>query len=151
MTAPTRSQRKRDRGIGTSLSYRVGGVTERPHTTSLRVMRRELRVLGVAGDLLDTVERLRPKTRGECIGGERPCPFVACRWHLYLDVNPRTGSVTLNFPGAALEDLPDTCCLDVADRGGATLEQVAALTNATRERIRQIEELALLRLAGLAA
>ena len=28
---------------------------------------------------------LRPKTRAECVGGPRPCPFVSCKCHLYLD------------------------------------------------------------------
>lgn len=32
-----------------------------------------------------------------------------------------------------------TCALDVADRGGTTLEDLGALLNMTRERVRQIE------------
>src|SRR4029077_6719314 len=27
----------------------------------------------------------RPRPRGDCVGGERPCPFVSCAHHLYLD------------------------------------------------------------------
>jgi hypothetical protein len=35
--------------------------------------------------------------------------------------------------------MPETCALDVADRGGASSERLAELTNLTRERVRQIE------------
>jgi hypothetical protein len=35
--------------------------------------------------------------------------------------------------------MAETCALDVADRGGATLEEVGAIMNLTRERIRQVE------------
>ena len=33
----------------------------------------------------------------------------------------------------------ETCSLDVADRGGITLEEVGEILNLTRERIRQVE------------
>ena len=35
--------------------------------------------------------------------------------------------------------MTETCALDVADRGGITLEEVGTLLNLTRERIRQVE------------
>jgi len=35
--------------------------------------------------------------------------------------------------------MAETCSLDVADRGGITLEDVGAILNLTRERIRQVE------------
>lgn len=35
--------------------------------------------------------------------------------------------------------MQDSCSLDVADRGGVTLEEVAPLMNITRERVRQIQ------------
>ena len=35
--------------------------------------------------------------------------------------------------------MTETCALDVADRGGITLEDVGMLLNLTRERIRQVE------------
>jgi hypothetical protein len=64
---------------------------------------------------------------------------VSCKYHLYLDVNPRTGSIKLNFPDLEVWELPETCALDVAERGGMTLEEVGELLNLTRERIRQVE------------
>ncbi len=84
----------------------------------------------------------RPVVRGECVGAPRPCPYVGCRYHLYLDVHPRTGSIKYNFPHLEPHELPYSCALDVADLGGLTLENVGELTNLTRERIRQVETMA---------
>ncbi len=88
----------------------------------------------------------RPKTRGECKEGMRPCPWVTCKHHLYLDVNPETGSIKLNFPDLEVSEMAETCSLDVADRGGITLEEVGEILNLTRERIRQVEVRGLLKL-----
>lgn len=88
-----------------------------------------------------------PANRDDCDWKERgACPMVSCSHHLYLDVNPATGAIKLNFPHLEVWELKETCSLDVADRGGATLEQVAAAFNLTRERIRQIEVRALVKL-----
>ena len=43
-------------------------------------------------------------------------------------------------------EMAETCSLDVADRGGITLEEVGAILNLTRERIRQVEVRGLLKL-----
>jgi hypothetical protein len=43
----------------------------------------------------------------------------------------------------------ESCALDVADRGGTTLEDVGAIMNLTRERIRQLEVKALAKLQAL--
>lgn len=69
----------------------------------------------------------RPRTRGECATGPRPCPWVSCKHHLLLDVNPRTGHIKYNFDPGALEELGETCSLDVAERGEHTEEEVGAL------------------------
>jgi hypothetical protein len=95
--------------------------------------------------LLEPREPL-PRTRGECINGERPCPFLACKHYLYLDIAPRTGAVKINFPDLEIDGLKDTCSLDVADRGGETLEEIGEIMNLTRERVRQIEQSALCKL-----
>jgi hypothetical protein len=92
---------------------------------------------------------LRPKTRAECLDGPRPCPFVSCAHHLYLDVSPRTGAIKLNFPDLEVWEMTETCALDVADRGGTTLEEVGAIMNLTRERIRQVEVKGLAKLQAL--
>jgi hypothetical protein len=61
----------------------------------------------------------RPRTRGDCADGIRPCPWVSCRHHLYLEVR-RTGFIALNFPDLEPGDMKETCSLDVADRGPHT-------------------------------
>jgi hypothetical protein len=81
----------------------------------------------------------RPETRLECQSMPRPCPFVSCAHHLYLDVNPESGAIKLNFPHLEVWEMKETCALDVADRGGITLEEVGDILNLTRERIRQVE------------
>lgn len=81
----------------------------------------------------------RPKTRGECEQMMRPCPYVSCRHHLYLDVDLARGSIKLNFPDLEPDEMYETCALDVAELGGVTLEHAAQLMNLTRERFRQLE------------
>lgn len=93
-----------------------------------------------AGDVLVVPEEERPRTRGECVDAARPCPWVACRYHLAVDINPQTGGLKLNFPHREIDDLDATCALDVAERGGATLDEVGSLLNLSRERVRQVEE-----------
>ena len=91
----------------------------------------------------------KPRVRSACQGGARPCPYVSCKHHLYVDVSPRTGAIKLNFPDLEVWEMGDSCALDVADRGGTTLEDVGAIMNLTRERIRQVEVKALAKLEAL--
>jgi hypothetical protein len=90
--------------------------------------------------------RVLPLTRGDCADGPRPCPLVSCRYHLALDMDPRRGSIKLNFPDLEIWEMPETCALDVADRGGETLEAVGELLNVTRERARQLQGIAVRKL-----
>ena len=92
---------------------------------------------GIAID--EDLDQFRPRHRGDCLNGERPCPWVSCKYHLYLDINPKTGSIKLNFPDVEPAEMTDTCVLDIADRGPVTLEDVGRIMNLTRERIRQLE------------
>jgi len=125
----------------------------RSRTMSRKEMARDLRRRRLLGDvdpeeqeMLATIEQLRPRSRADCAEGARPCMFVSCKHHLYLDVNPETGSVKLNFPDKEIWELSETCALDVADKGGITLEEVGTIMNLTRERIRQVETRGLLKL-----
>ena len=96
----------------------------------------------------------RPTTRADCLHGphaERPCPFTLCKHHLALDVNELTGSIKFNFPDLEVWEMPETCALDIADRGGITLEEVGEIMNLTRERIRQLETRGLAKLKALSA
>ena len=89
--------------------------------------------------ILQAFEQFRPRSRGECKNAQRPCPWVSCKYHLYLDIVPQSGSIKMNFPDLEVWEMAETCALDVADRGGITLEDVGTLLNLTRERIRQVE------------
>jgi hypothetical protein len=57
----------------------------------------------------------RPRVRGDCEEGPRPCPWVQCRYHL--------------------EHEKWTCALDVADEGEHTPAQIAELMGVTRQRV----------------
>jgi hypothetical protein len=108
-----------------------------------RLTKEELRMM----EVLEPYRHIpRPRTRKDCANGIRPCPFVSCRHHLFLDVNEEKGSLKVNFPDLEVWELPETCSLDVADRGGMTLEEVGEILNLTRERIRQVEVRGLLKL-----
>ncbi len=108
--------------------------------TSRRLSRDEVKE---AERIRAELEHLRPQDRTACKQGLRPCPYVSCKFHLYLDVHPETGSIKLNFPDLEVWEMQETCALDVADRGGTTLEEVGEILNLTRERIRQVEVLGL--------
>lgn len=125
----------------------------RSKTMSRKEMARDLRRRRLSGEvdpeekeLLEHIESVRPKTRADCVNGPRPCLFVSCKHNLYLDVNPETGSIKLNFPDKEIWELEYTCALDVAEKGGITLEEVGAIMNLTRERIRQVETRGLIKL-----
>lgn len=97
----------------------------------------------------------RPRTRGDCVDGPRPCPYVGCRQHLYVSVNSY-GSIKLNHPSVPPDQmhlLADTCALDVADRVKTNetmpLEAVGQRLGMTLERARQIQELGLKKLRVL--
>jgi len=68
-----------------------------------------------------------PKTRGECAGIPRPCPFTQCRYHLQRQT---------------------PCVLDVADRGGQGQRAVAKLLRLSHARVQQIEVVALRKIAA---
>ena len=120
----------------------------RARTVSIkRMTKRELEMGRVLYPDVEGVER--PRSREECVNGIRPCPFVSCKQHLFLDVSSRTGAIKLNFPDLEVWEMKESCSLDVSDRGGATLEEVGAIMNLTRERIRQVEVKALAKLEAI--
>jgi hypothetical protein len=64
----------------------------------------------------------RPLRRGDCQGGERPCPWRSCRYHLEAEAA--------------------SCALDVADGGPQDIEAIARLLDLSRQRIAQLIEAA---------
>jgi hypothetical protein len=117
---------------------------------TISVKRMTQRELEMGRMLYPDVEGVvKPTKREDCAQGARPCPFVSCHHHLYLDVSPRTGAIKLNFPDLEIEEMTHSCALDIADGGGTTLEEVGAIMNLTRERIRQVEVRGLAKLEAL--
>lgn len=108
------------------------------------ILRKQLAVLPVVepeDEYTRQMRLARPQTRGECVDGPRPCPWVSCRHHLYMDTEG--GNLHVSRPTTDLQDMKETCSLDVADERERTLEEVAALMGLSRERVRQIETRAL--------
>jgi hypothetical protein len=98
----------------------------------------------------DEFAELRPRTRGECQDGPRPCPWISCAMHLAFDPHEETGNLKCTRPDLDLENHPenmvymrDTCALDIADRVEESEELlewscVAQALNVSIERARQI-------------
>ena len=116
--------------------------------------------------------RLDPEDRyvGDGMNCERPCPFVTCKYHLYVDVNKATKGMKVNFPVITPDEMASmpfrslmilrednpleyqrmmdeepsrllpSCALDVADYGDITLDEIADFVGVTRERIRQVSD-----------
>ncbi|PKN39500.1 MAG: hypothetical protein CVU63_15680, partial [Deltaproteobacteria bacterium HGW-Deltaproteobacteria-20] len=102
---------------------------------TISVKRMTKRELEIGRLLYPETDYWKPRTRAECAEGARPCPFVSCKYHLFIDVSSKTGAIKLNFPDLEVWEMNESCALDVADRGGTTLEDVGAIMNLTRERI----------------
>ncbi len=83
-----------------------------------------------------------PLTRGGCVDGPRPCPWVRCRHHMFGEVCSQGHQYRAYVSGVDGPEEMDpewSCALDVADRGWITLERVGQALGVTRERVRQIE------------
>lgn len=125
-----------------------------------------VRVTLLRSDRAETADYLQPipRTWGECqeraLGtATNPCAHLRCRYNLLIDVDPHTGSYKITWPdlaeGAYTDEyraLPEhTCALREAERGGMALDEVGAMMNVTRERVRQIETNGLVKLRRLSA
>lgn len=96
--------------------------------------------------LLREMKISRPVTRSDCKDIPRPCPFVACRYNTFIDINKTNGRLKIIFD--MYEDPADmhipNCVLDIVEKNGSmTLEDVGMYMNVTRERVRQIGDAAL--------
>ena len=121
----------------------------RARARTISIRRLSKTELNLGKMLYPEVDYWRPKSRAECADMERPCPFVSCKYHLYIDVHPVRGSIKVNFPDVEVWEMTETCALDIADRGGITLEEVGEIMNLTRERVRQVETAGLAKLQAL--
>lgn len=97
-------------------------------------------------DVCASIEPLprKPRTRAECVGGPRPCPWLSCRQHLYAEVNNKGRLRVINDEP---ESWGETCALDVADYGPCTHEEVGELLGLSRNSVMEVESTALRKLA----
>lgn len=109
-----------------------------PRLESLSQMKK---ALGEVGDVAPAPDVPRPRTRADCRDGPRPCGWVSCRHHLYADIQ-RSGHLLINS-SVEPDQMEDSCALDVAERGGMTLVQIARILGVTKERVRQIVDTAM--------
>lgn len=112
-----------------------------------RTSKVRLRLISQSLDMDGSASDARPRTRGDCAGIPRPCPYVSCRFNLALDVTAN-GGIKVNFPIVVdgmvepdWDNMPASCALDVADEGPRTLSRVGELMNLTRERVRQVKDM----------
>lgn len=93
---------------------------------------------------------LRPSTRGQCREARRPCPFVGCRHHLYLEVKAN-GNMRLNTRKPVWE-MENTCSLDVADKGEfLSFPEIAAYFDVQDETIAKVLDSAVRKLQAALA
>lgn len=88
----------------------------------------------------------RPRTRRDCKNVPRPCPFVGCRHHLWMELLPSSRDIKPNLSKALPWEMPHaSCSLDVADANpnGMTLLDIGRYFKISRERIRQVETIIL--------
>ena len=83
---------------------------------TISVKRMTKRELEIGRLLYPEDDYAKPRVRSACAGGARPCPYVSCKHHLYVDVSPRTGAIKLNFPDLEVWEMGDSCALDVFQR-----------------------------------
>lgn len=90
---------------------------------------------------------VRPRTRGDCEDGPRPCPWVGCRHHLLVDVG-EDGRLLKSRPfdehdadsvAFSLLSMPETCALDVAGAGAKSLEETGDAMGLTLKHVSDIE------------
>ena len=93
---------------------------------------------------------LRPQTRDECADVPRPCPFVSCRYNMYLDVRD-DGAIRFNFPDREPHEMVASCALDLANDGPRTLDLIGGLMGFSKERARQLEASGLRKVKGMFA
>lgn len=97
--------------------------------------------------ILPAHEAERPKVRADCIDQPRPCPWVSCRHHTFLEVT-RDGLLKLNHPLLSGPEAMErrSCSLDAPDP--RILENVGDVLGISRERTRQLEAEATAKIAA---
>ena len=110
-----------------------------PRTESAKRLSIRALIKALGSDGLEIEER-RPLCRGECEHVPRPCPWIGCRHHMGItEYRPENGMIRIATDDPTTMDPAESCSLDLAERGGMTLQQVGDALGVTRERARQIQ------------
>jgi len=96
------------------------------------------------GDMVWLISLPCGHTDDEVIWHSRPCVFVGCRPNLYLDVT-ENGSIKMTRPELEPQEMraSRSCVLDVASGGPLRLDDTGHALDVSRERVRQLEVVAL--------
>lgn len=166
--APIRAQAKDTRGdTACSEWWAESGLSPRPQWRTISAQKTGVTVTQLAllpEDQYAEEHVSQLPDRSECRGGYRPCPMVSCRYHLLLHVTEygaltrpyaRTLSVAkssvatverwIDAAARYVEVMPETCALDMADRGESSMVVIGEILGITRERVRQVAESAFAR------
>ena len=90
------------------------------------------------------MERSRPKTRGDCVDGLRPCPFVSCQFNTYLHTT-KLGEIKTMHECDVDEMTVSNCALDYES---AELSEIAAAFGTSRQAVDQLIASSLRRIAS---
>ena len=66
----------------------------------------------------------KPCVRADCASLPRPCPFISCKYNLFVEIGPK-GSLDFTWPRTQPHQMPQSCALDLADEGGLTVQELA--------------------------
>ena len=81
----------------------------------------------------------RQRTRAECAGQSRPCPWISCQHHLYGSIDSK-GHYVIAQPWLEPHELERSCALDIAEGlDEITQEEAAHLTGLHRTDTAKLE------------
>lgn len=119
------------------MSTPKGTSKSRRRLTFAATARKVFRSLPVVGQPEAVGER--PRTRGDCEDGPRPCPWFECKYHLATDVVQDRYGNREERPTRGWDWSKPSCSLDLADAGPMSLRAVASLMGLKNERVLAIE------------
>jgi hypothetical protein len=98
-------------------------------------------------------DQMRPRTREDCAGVLRPCPYVTCRHNLFVDGTEGKDGRSYLKKSCAEPDQMDpksSCVLDVVEDNpdGMSQGDVARAMGLTQQRVDQLERSASEKLKG---
>ncbi len=137
-------KRRRSKQLRFKFPRKCSALPRAKSFSATRLTKREREDARILAFLEQGWDNERPRVRGDCVAGIRPCPWVGCSKNLYLDV-AENGSIKINFPGREPSDMPAdaSCVLDIADRVAQDeqplkLETVGLYMNLGIERANQL-------------